>query len=202
MPVYRQTDMKRIGITGCIGSGKSTVSSIFARLGTPVYDADQHAKALMVTSPALVSGIRLLFGNEAYAADGTLNRPFISSKAFNDTQLIEGLNALVHPAVMDDFEQWCRQHSGATYVLKEAALMFESNSYKQVDEVIVVTAPEELRIARTMRRDHLTREAVLSRMKNQLTQEEKLARANYEIRNDEAELLIPQVLKLHAKFSA
>jgi dephospho-CoA kinase len=191
--------MLKIGITGCIGSGKSTVSKIFAQLGAPVYDADSRAKALMIKSTPLVQGIIDLFGMEAYDADGILNRSHISSKAFEDKSLLDSLNALVHPAVFKDFDDWCEeQHS--SYVIKEAALMFESDSYKQLHEVIVVTAPEELRILRAMTRDHITREAVLSRMKNQMTQEEKLARANYEIKNNEEEFLIPQVLKLHQQF--
>jgi dephospho-CoA kinase len=192
--------MKRIGITGSIGSGKSTVVALFAHLGVPVYDADSRAKLLMVTSPALIGGIKQLFGEEAYLANGELNRQQISAKAFHDKDILTRLNALVHPAVFKDFDEWSAQQQ-SPYVIKEAAIMFETDSYKQLDEVIVVTAPEELRIQRTMQRDNISREAVLSRMKNQFSQEEKLALGQYEIRNNETELLIPQVLHLHSHFS-
>jgi dephospho-CoA kinase len=193
------TIMKRIGITGSIGSGKSTVTRIFSHLGIPIYDADGGAKKLMVSSPALIKGIKALFGEAAYFPSGELNRQHISAKAFQDKNILTQLNGLVHPAVFDDFENWCNQQE-SPYVIKEAALMFESDSYKQLDEVIVVTAPEELRIQRATKRDGVTREAVLSRMNNQLSQEEKLARGQYELKNDEQMLLIPQVLHLHVIF--
>jgi dephospho-CoA kinase len=188
--------MKKIGITGSIGSGKSTVSNIFSALGIPVYDADSRAKFLMIYNPSLINGIKQLFGSEAYLLSGELNRAHIASIAFQDTSVLAQLNALVHPAVFGDFDNWCTQQK-TPYVLKEAALMFESDSYKQLDEVIVVTAPEELRIKRTMNRDGVSKDAVLSRMNNQLSQEEKLARGQHEIRNNELELLIPQVISLH-----
>ncbi|MFI5222592.1 MAG: dephospho-CoA kinase [Bacteroidia bacterium] len=193
--------MLRIGITGCIGSGKTTVSEIFMQLGVPVYIADLRAKDLMVSSPDLVAEIKNIFGVESYSDHGSLNRKFISKLAFKDRNLLEKLNTLVHPAVNKDFSEWCELNSHKPYVIKEAALMFESDSYKQVDQVIVVTAPENLRIERTMKRDKISKEEVLLRMKNQLTQEEKLARGNFEIKNDEVELVIPQVLKLHKIFS-
>jgi len=192
--------MKKIGITGSIGSGKSTVVQLFAHLGAPVYDADSRAKWLMVSSPTLIAGIKQLFGEEAYHSNGELNRQHISARAFQDQTILAKLNALVHPPVYKDFDDWAAKQQ-APYVIKEAALMFESDSYKQLDEVIVVTAPEELRVQRAMQRDNVSREAVFSRMKSQLTQEEKLARGQYEIRNNEQELLIPQVLQLHHLFS-
>ncbi len=191
--------MLRIGITGCMGSGKSTVARIFAHMGVPVYDADTRAKELMVKSPSIIKGITDLFGIEAYDPDGLLNRSHISEQAFNNGKLLEELNALVHPEVFKDFEDWCEQQD-APYIIKEAALMFESESYKHLNHVIVVTSPEELRIERAMQRDGLSREAVVARMKNQMSQDEKLSRAQYEIKNDEQELLIPQVLKLHQLF--
>src|SRR6186713_3252159 len=167
--------MKKVGITGCIGSGKSTVSRIFAHLDVPVYNADSRAKQLMVTSPSLMRGITELFGIEAYDQDGILNRSHISSQAFQDKNLLEELNALVHPAVFKDFDDWCAAQK-TPYIVKEAALMFESDSYKALDWVMMVTAPEEMRIQRTIQRDGLSREQVLARMKNQMSEEEKLAR--------------------------
>jgi dephospho-CoA kinase len=193
--------MKKIGITGCIGSGKSTVTQVFAALGVPVYDADTRAKLLMVTSPTLIQNITKLFGNEAYSASGELNRKHISAIAFTDKTILTQLNALVHPAIFNDFEEWCNNQR-THYVIKEAALMFESDSYKQLDEVIVVTAPEELRIQRVIERDGISREAVLNRMQNQFSQEEKLKHAQYELKNDEQELVIPQVLQLHRLFKS
>jgi dephospho-CoA kinase len=192
--------MKKIGITGCMGSGKSTVSKVFAHLGVPVYDADARAKHLMHHIPSIVTAIRELFGIEAYDADGILNRSHVSRAAFSNPELLAGLNAVVHPAVFSDFDAWCEENSAAPYVIKEAALMFETDSWKQLQEVIVVSSPEDLRIQRAMLRDHSTREQVLARMKNQMSEEEKLARANYEIRNNEKESLIRQVLWLHNFF--
>ncbi len=190
----------KIGITGCIGSGKSTVSKIFVQLGIPVYDADSQAKKMMITSQDVITGVISIFGKDSYNLDGTLNRKFISEKAFHQKDLLLQLNAIVHPAVSNDFDEWSEQHASSSYILKEAALMFESDSYKQVEKIIVVTAPEELRITRAINRDHISRSDVLSRMKNQFTEEEKLSRADFEIKNNEEELLIPQVLKLHQQF--
>jgi len=193
--------MLKIGITGCIGSGKSTVVEIFAQLGIPVYNADFRAKFLMEKSPTVIAKIKNLFGDHAYKADGILNRKFIADKVFSDTALLTQLNEIVHPAVFTDFEEWCNTFTDKKYVVKEAALMFESISHTQLDKIIVVTAPEVLRINRTIKRDHVSSEDVIKRMKNQFTQEKKLSLADYEIKNDENELLIPQVLELHHKFS-
>jgi len=194
--------MKKIGITGCIGSGKSTVCRIFETLGVPVYNADLRAKYLMIHSPELVAQIKTIFGEDAYFSNGSLNTKFISSKAFSDRSLIEKLDAAVHPFVFLDFDEWCKKFSDQQYIVKEAALIFESGSYKLLDEVIAVTAPEELRIERTISRDKISKEAVLGRMENQFTQEEKIARSQYEIKNNEEDLLIPQVLRLHKKFTS
>ncbi len=195
--------MKKIGITGCIGSGKTTVSRIFMQLGVPVYDADSRAKWLMQQQSEVISGIKKLFGKEAYSASGELNRAVIAQKVFSSPALLQQLNAVVHPAVFKDFDDWSDAQSQANhkYIIKEAALMFESDSYKHLDEVITVTAPSALRISRAMQRDNATREAVISRMKNQMSEDEKRKRSQYEIKNDEENLLIPQVLKLHRLFS-
>jgi dephospho-CoA kinase len=188
--------MLKIGITGCMGSGKSTVSKIFMQLGIPVYDADSRAKQLMTESPTLISKIKSIFGAEAYTEDGMLDRSIISTKAFADQDLLTQLNKTVHPAVYADFDDWVLKQT-SPYVIKEAALMFESESFKQLDKIIVVTAPEELRINRSINRDNTTRELVLKRMKNQLPEEEKRKRAHFEISNDEQHLVIPQILNIH-----
>ena len=191
--------MLKIGITGCIGSGKSLVTKIFAQLDVPVYDADSRAKYLMNHSEELRMQLIGLLGEQAYA-DGHLNRSFIAGAVFENTILLNKLNALIHPAVFRDFDIWIKEQTKVAYIIKEAALMFETDSYKQLDKIIVVTAPESVRINRVMKRDNVSSDAVVQRMNNQFSQEEKLKRAQYEILNDESVLLIPQVLNLHQQF--
>jgi len=184
-----------------MGSGKTTVSRIFMQLGIPVYDADSRAKWLMVNNNDLIRNIKGIFGSNAYTSDGLLNRLFIAAEAFKQPDLLQQLNLVVHPLVFADFNEWCNKHSNFPYIVKEAALMFESDSYKQLDEIIVVTAPEALRIKRSMQRDGSSKQEVIARMKNQMTEAEKLSKAQYEIKNDEEHLLIPQVLALHKKWA-
>jgi dephospho-CoA kinase len=194
--------MLKIGITGCIGSGKSLVTKIFAQLGVPVYDADSRAKYLMNHSEELRKQLIELLGEQAYSEDGYLNRLFVAGAVFENTILLNKLNGLIHPAVFHDFDKWITEHAQATYIIKEAALMFETDSYKQLDQIITVTAPQKLRIERVVKRDRVSESDVLKRMNNQLSQEEKLSRSQYEVINDESVLLIPQVLSLHQKFQA
>lgn len=190
--------MHKVGITGSIGSGKSTVAHLFEVLGIPVYNADNRAKWLMNHQPDLIRSITELFGKDAYS-NNALNRPFIAEQAFQDPDKLKQLNAIVHPAVFADFEQWCNEQT-TTYVIKEAALMFESKSHEQLHEVIVVTAPETMRIQRAMQRDHATEASVRARMNNQLPESEKRKRSQYEIINDDQHSLIQQVLNLHHLF--
>jgi dephospho-CoA kinase len=189
--------MKIIGLTGGIGSGKSTIARVFQVLGIPVYDADSRAKALMVQDPELVKGIRAVFGADAYVDGGALNRGYIAAQAFSDPDKLAQLNALVHPVTIADAERWAHQQK-APYVLKEAALMFESASFHQVDAVIQVYAPATVRLHRVMKRDGQTREAVLARMKNQLSDSIVMKLADYVIYNDAQQMVIPQVLQLDA----
>lgn len=189
-----------VGITGGIGSGKTTVCQLFAALGIPIYDADAAAKRLMTEDEALCKEISLLFGPEAYV-DGELNRPFIAAQVFEHKALLEKLNALVHPAVASDTKSWAASQI-APYVLKEAALLIESGSYKQLDKLIVVSAPLELRISRVMKRNDLSKEQVLARIQHQMPEEEKLKYADYIILNDEEHLLLPQVIKLHTELTS
>ena len=146
--------MLKIGLTGGIGSGKSTVAKIFALLGVPVYDSDHRAKVLMTEDNAVRKGIIDLLGEESYTAAGTLDRAHISSRVFDDKEALAKLNAIVHPAVGRDFIAWCNGYSGQCYVLKEAALIFEAGIHASLDYIILVTAPEEIRIKRVVERDN------------------------------------------------
>lgn len=191
----------QIGITGGIGSGKSLVCRIFAQLGVPVYDADSHAKKLMTTDGILISGIKKEFGDLAYHPDGALNRKYLADHVFNNEKKLALLNNLVHPRVGADYEQWVRQHSTHRYVIKEAALLFEAGSAKVLDQIIVVYAPESLRIKRVLSRDaHRTVEQIREIVGKQMPEDEKLKRADHIIVNDETQMIIPQVLKLHQQF--
>jgi dephospho-CoA kinase len=187
----------KIGITGNIGSGKTTVCKIFETLGIPVYYADIEAKRLMIENTHVVEKIKLLFGLKAYLEDGSLDRKYISEVVFNNPQVLSKLNYIVHPAVREDSERWAKAQKGAAYVLKEAALLVESESYKDLDKLIVVTAPIETRIQRVMKRDHVNKEAVLAREKNQMSEDKKIELADYKINNDGTEALIPQIHKIH-----
>jgi len=190
--------MIKMGITGGIGSGKSTVCSLFQVLGIPVYNADNEAKNLMVNDIALKNNIINLMGPETYI-NGELNREFIASKVFKDTDLLKKLNDIVHPAVKKDFIAWSESQK-APYVIYEAALMIESGSYKLMDKIIVVAAPMKLRIARVCLRDNASIEKVKDRINNQLTQKDMLKYADHVITNDGKKSLIKQVIELHLKF--
>jgi dephospho-CoA kinase len=192
--------MLKIGITGNIGSGKTTVSKIFEVLGIPVFYADSEAKKVMVTDETLIESLKKTFGADSYFADGSLNNRYIAGIVFNNEAELKKLNALVHPAVFRAFDSWAEQITNVPYVLKEAALLFESTSYKMCDKAIMVTAPPELRMQRVMQRDGLSREEIVSRDSRQFSEEKKLALADYAIRNDNKEMVIPQVLALHELF--
>ena len=190
--------MKKIGLTGGIGSGKSTVAAVFEVLGVPVYYADSASRRLMNEDDALKANIRRAFGESAYVS-GTLDRKFMAGQVFGDPVKLEQLNALVHPATLQDAREWMeRQH--APYAIKEAALIFESGAERDLDLVIGVQAPAELRIQRAMERDHATREEILARMARQMDEDAKLARCQFIIVNDEQQMILPQVLALHQQF--
>ena len=190
--------MKQIGITGNIGSGKTTAARIFAALGIPVYDADSRAKAVMTDNKLLKEQLTQLFGAETYQLDGSINRNYLANLVFNHQPNLELLNGIVHPAVFADYEIWVEAQK-APYVLKEAALLYESGSYKKLDKIILVTCPQDIRLQRSMARDGASKEAILARMAKQISEEEKLLRANFMIKNDGLHLLIPQVMELHKK---
>lgn len=190
----------RIGITGGIGSGKTTVCEIFELLGIPVFYADAAAKEVMHTDQQLKNEIIDAFGLRSFSDDGILNRKYIADIVFHDLRALEKLNALVHPAVFRAFDNWLVKHKNAPYVLKEAALLFESESYKMCTHSILVKAPEELKISRVMQRDQITEAEVRLRMSRQFSDTEKEVLADFSIINDERQMLIPQVLKLHELF--
>ena len=191
----------QIGITGGIGSGKSLVCKIFSHLGAPVYDADSHAKELMTTDGILISEIKKEFGDLSYHADGSLNRVYLANYVFHDPVKLERLNRLVHPRVEADYLKWVSKNAAHPYVIKEAALLFEAGSYKSLDRIIVVSAPEALRVRRVLSRDaHRTVEQIKAIVEKQMPEDEKLKRADHIVVNDETELVVPQVVRLHEEF--
>jgi dephospho-CoA kinase len=192
--------MLTVGITGGIGSGKTTVCKIFKTLGVPVYDADERAKYLLNHDAEIIEQVKKLLGEESYLK-GELNRVYVSKKVFNDKKLLEQYNAIVHPAVADDTLKWSQRHSNAPYVLKEAALLVESGAYKFLDKLIVVTAPLEIRIQRVMQRDNVSRESVEARIRNQMDEAEIIKFADFIIVNDGKQALIKQVMQIHHKLS-
>jgi dephospho-CoA kinase len=187
----------RVGLTGGIGSGKTTVAKIFELLGIPVYYADDAAKKIMNEDSELKAAIEKQFGREAYS-NGELNRAHLSTRVFNDPFQLEILNSLVHPATIRDAVKWMDQQK-SSYTIKEAALIFESGSAEYLDYVIGVYAPAQLRIERTMERNHLTFGDVTQRMNKQLDEDMKMKLCDFVIYNDEKHLLIPQVIELHQK---
>jgi dephospho-CoA kinase len=192
--------MLKIGLTGNMGSGKTTVAKVFEILGIPVFYADDAAKKAMATDGILVKEIKAAFGEQAYFEDGSLNRKNIAAIVFNNDGELKKLNAIVHPATFRAFDVWVKDIKNVPYVLKEAALLFESNSYKMCDYSIMVQAPLEIRINRVMKRDGISRAEVESRNTHQFSEEKKTALSNYIIKNDDTELVIPQVLEMHHKF--
>ena len=189
--------MLRIGLTGGIGSGKSVVANIFKVLGIPVFDADTEAKLLMEKDEQLAFSIQKLFGEETYT-DKKLNRKYLANIVFDDPDKLEQLNSLVHPAAILAANTWMNLQT-TPYVVKEAALLFESKSASQLDFIIGVYAPKTLRIKRVMERDNVTSEKVVARMSRQIDEEEKMKLCDFIIVNNEEQLVIPQVLQLHEK---
>lgn len=193
--------MLRVGITGGIGSGKTTACKLFEKLGVPVYYADNRAKELMVDNKQLRNLIIQNFGTQSYAEDGSLNRLYLSSVVFSDEKKLELLNALVHPVVAADSESWntILERKNFAYSLREAALLVETGSYKLLDKLIVVTAPEQERIKRVMLRDGSSEQQVKSRINAQMPDTEKLKLADFIIENTELISLAQQVKNVHER---
>jgi dephospho-CoA kinase len=188
--------MKTVGLTGGIGSGKTLIANMFSGFGIPIYDSDLEAKHLMNSSMGLKQEIITLLGNSSYK-DNNLNRSYVAKKVFADKELLIKLNAIVHPAVQEDFERW-KQKQESPYVIQETALIFENNAYHKYDYVILVTAPKQLRITRVMERDNQSKEQVLARIKNQLDDEEKIPKADFVIKNSNTkEAAYESVFQIH-----
>ena len=201
-----ETDWKilNVGITGGIGSGKTTVCKIFETLGIPIYSTDERAKEIVIEDEELKQKMKSLFGEEAYFEDGKLNRAYIANIVFqnktNDSNpKLEALNAIIHPAIWKDGERWFKAQKNVPYTLKESALLFESGGYKLLDKIITVYAPQEVRINRVILRGGITtkREEVEARMNQQMPDEKKIKLADFVIYNDGEQALIPQVIKIH-----
>ena len=191
--------MKIVGLTGGIGSGKTTVAGMFRDLGVPVYNSDTRAKELMSTSPELREKIVGLLGEDAYVK-GELNRALIAEQVFMNKELLSALNAIVHPAVREDFTSWASAQQ-ASYVIQEAAILFENGAYTGFDSMILVTAPRKIRLERIMQRDSTSESDVLARMSHQWADEKKVPLAQFVIENIELENTRSAVGKIHKKLS-
>lgn len=188
-----------VGITGGIGAGKSVVCKVFATLGIPVYHADSRAKQLMEESASLKEQVKGVFGKNSFHQNGKLNREYLANLVFSDSEKVQKLNELVHPEVAKDYACWVENHGKQfPYLIKEAALLIESGSYKQLDYLVAVLAPEELRIARVMARDrHRERRQVELIISRQLSDQQRKEPSDRVLNNDEKQLLVPQILDLH-----
>ena len=188
--------MLRVGLTGNIGSGKSTVARIFSTLGIDVYHSDQESRKFL-DQPEILHKLRLEFGDVILNPGGGIDKVILASIAFSDNSKLQKLNAMMHPLVMSDFEYWCNHHSSDQYVINEAAIIFESGISRVFDKIIHVSCPEETAIERVISRDKATRMDVVNRMKFQMKDEEKAIISDFVILNDGLEMLIPQVLRIH-----
>ena len=186
--------MKKIGLTGGIGVGKTYVSKIFQKMGIPIFNADEQAKKCMVDDANLKEAVQLAFGENMYLK-GVLQKDALAKIVFNNTEALAELNALVHPIVKQKFEDWCIMQS-TSMVIKEAAILFESDAHLALDAVVCVSAPEKLRISRVQKRDGNSVEQIQSRMSKQMPQTEKEELADFLIVNDQVQLLLPQVLAI------
>jgi len=185
---------KVIGLTGGIGSGKTTIANYFATMGVPVYIADDAAKKVM-QAEKIIKLIKTTFGDSIFEND-VLNRAKLAEIVFNNAEKLAQLNVIVHPAVKSDFESWLQENKNHDYVIYEAAILFESGRYKECDVIITVTAPEEIRIERVVKRDNTTREQVLSRIKMQWNDEKRISLSNFVINNSNLKIAKEEVVKI------
>ncbi len=192
--------MNIVGLTGGIGSGKSTVAELMQVYGIPVYDSDSRSKLLCETDSELIVSLKNLLGDDVYLEDGHLNRPYMAKALFDDKALLQASNNLIHPAVGKDFKAWSEKQD-APFVVQETAILFEAGLEKRYYAIICVTAPEDLRLRRTCGRSSLNEEEVLARMRNQLSEEERVRRSDFVLINDEQTPLIPQLEVLMKKLA-
>ncbi|GAB4011178.1 dephospho-CoA kinase [Spirosoma migulaei] len=191
----------QIGVTGGIGSGKSVVCQVFQALGVPIYEADERAKWLTEHDPILKADIRRVLGPDAYDALGHYNRAWVASQVFANPELLTALNGVIHPRVFADTTAWVTQQTGKPYVIKEAALMKAAGDNNSLDKVIVVNAPLDVRIERIRKRDpHRSEAEIRNIIARQISDEERLKLADYVLDNDESQLLLPQIVRLHEDF--
>ena len=188
--------MLRIGLTGGIGSGKSYISNIFRHLGVKVFDADEIAKRILDSNPGVRIKLSDLFGEGIYT-EGKFNRQEAAKRVFKDAELLRKMNAIVHPEVLTSFNSWAESYSSFPYVMKEAAIIFESGANKFLDAVINISAPEDMRIRRVMVRDSASRDEVIARMGHQWSEKERIDMADFVLVNDEKSMLIPQIIEIH-----
>jgi dephospho-CoA kinase len=189
--------MIKTGITGGIGSGKSVVCEIFRRLGVPIFNSDREARQLLEKDPAVLEAVKKNFGAGIYSSSGAPDRKRLATLVFSDEKKLHILNDILHPAVQNNFERWLSENQNVPYILKEAAIIFETGTDRHLDAVIAVSAPEELRIKRVAERDGVSPEEVKKRMAHQWSDEQRTRRAAYVIYNDEKQPVIPQVLHIH-----
>lgn len=192
--------MKKIGITGGIGSGKTIICQVFRLLGVPVFHADDIARDIQQNDSNIRKALIDLLGENIYSPSGILNRPAMAHMIFNDKVLMEEVSQIIHPAVREKFRDWLVEHQSEEYILYEAAILFESGYFKELDLNILIVANEDLRIKRVMQRDNISEQAVRERIRNQMPDEEKTALADYILENNEKKLLIPRIIELDKTF--
>ncbi len=193
--------MIKVGITGGIGSGKSLICQVFSKLGVPVYSADDAARYLMVHDTEIRKNLISVFGEGIYTGE-KLNPSVLADLIFNNPGMLASVNNIVHPQVGRDFAQWCTTFAHAPFVIQESAILFESNSFRLFDYVILVTAPEEIRLQRVTDRPGMSREKILRIMENQLPEEEKIVRSHFVLKNDGMTLVLPLILSVYSKISS
>ncbi len=192
--------MIKVGLTGGIGSGKTITSTVFEKLGVPVFYADEEAKKLLSKDREVIRQLRDRFGDDIFDENG-INKASLASIIFNDRDALDDVNKIIHPKVRRDFASWAEQQISA-YVIMEAAILFESGGHKNMDKTILVYAPEQLRIQRVIKRDDVTEEEVRSRMRNQEKDEDKIEKADWVIYNDDTQMVLPQIIEIHNTIKA
>ncbi len=193
--------MIKVGLTGGIGSGKTTVAKVFKTLGVPVYYSDIEAKIITVSDEKVIKALISEFGNNVYLPDGNVNKPYLSKLIFENNESREKINNIIHPAVAKHFNEWVKAYEtvGQKYVVKEAAILFESGAYKQVDKIITVVTDVNQRIERLIKRDNNSREEVIQKINSQISDEDKIKLSDYVIYNNDDDMILPQVLEIIEK---